>query len=227
MCGRFALGIPKIRLEETLSVSLPDDYAPRYNIAPGTEALVVEAGRASLRRFGLVPHWARDVKLGYRMINARSETVFDKPAFREPVRSSRCLVPVQAFYEWKKTDAGKQPYAITPADGELLALAGIASHWENRETGEVVDSFAILTCQPNEMMAPIHDRMPIILSPDCWGGWLDPAFSDPAQLAALLVPCPAKTLRVHAVSPAVNFPANDDPDLLRPWKQPRQRGLFD
>lgn len=227
MCGRFALGIPKRRLEEIFSTPMPDDYSPRYNIAPGQEAVVIVddhgvAGR--MCRWGLVPHFAKDAKAGFRMINARSETVFDKPAFRGAVRSSRCLVPVQAFYEWKHCGDSKQPYAINANDMDVFALAGLTAYWENQATGEVIESFTVLTCAPNELMASIHDRMPVILSPDAWSGWLDPAISEPDQLRSLFAPYPADLMRARPVGAAVGRVENDSPNLLEPveiYKQGR------
>ncbi|MGL1860935.1 MAG: SOS response-associated peptidase [Pseudodesulfovibrio sp.] len=230
MCGRFALGIPKIRLEECFSVAMPDDYAPRYNVAPGQEAVAVIAPDGAVRsaalRWGLVPSWAKETKVGFSMINARSETVFDKPAFRESVRSSRCLIPAQAFYEWKKTGTTKQPHALTINDMDVFAMAGITAHWEDRTTGEIVDSFTILTCPPNTLMASIHDRMPVILPPDAWSDWLDPAISDPQQLAMFFTLYPAEAMHAWPISPAVNKPINDGPELLHPVQILQQGSLL-
>jgi len=218
MCGRFALGIPKKRLEEVFSVPMPDDYSPRYNVAPGQEAVAVAArdGNISVRmlKWGLVPHWAKDTKIGFKMINARSETVFEKPAFREPVRSARCLIPAQAFYEWQRVDGRKQPFAISINDMDVFALAGLMAHWQDEATGEVVDSFTVLTCPPNELMAPIHDRMPVILKPDAWFNWLDPAIGEPDQLRTLFSPYPAQDMRAWPVGMVVNAVANDGEQLL-------------
>lgn len=227
MCGRFALGIPKKRLEEVFGLAAPDDYAPRYNVAPGLDVLaVVFAGgvpRMARFRWGLIPAWADDPKVGYKKINARSENVFDKPSFRESVRCSRCLVPVQAFYEWRRQGRARQPFAFGPEDADLFAMAGIAARWQDPATGGAVDSLAVLTCPPNELMAPIHDRMPVILSPDAWSGWLDSAETSPENLAPLLVPYPARSMRVWPVNPLVNSVANDGPELLERAGKPASR----
>ena len=230
MCGRFALGIPRVRLEELFSVSLSDDYAPRYNIAPGSEVLSFVAPEGSVRpamlRWGLVPHWAKDASVGFSMINARSESVFDKPAFEQSIRMTRCLVPAQAFYEWKVVDGRKQPYAITINDADVFAMAGIASSWEDHASGEIVDSFSILTCAPNELMATIHDRMPVILNQDSWSLWLDPAVTEQEVVEPLLDSFPAATMRAWSVGDAVNKVANDSPDLLERVDVMRQGRLF-
>lgn len=214
MCGRFALGIPKKRLEEVFNLPVPDDYAPRYNVAPGLDVLVVASDGFVRRRWGLVPHWADDPKVGHKMINARSETVFEKPSFRDPVRTARCLVPAQAFYEWKREGGGRQPFATALKDSDVFAMAGIMAHWQSRKTGEIVDSMAVLTCAPNAALASIHDRMPVILPSDLWSDWLNPVNTDAAQLASLLVPYPAEKMRVWPVSPAVNRVASEGAELL-------------
>lgn len=226
MCGRFALGIPKKRLEEVFETPTPEEYAPRYNLVPGQAIPVVASSGMGMRRWGLVPHWAKDASIGFRMINARSETVFDKPAFRDPVRSGRCLVPAQAFYEWQAGQTGKQPYAIGVDGADLFAMAGITARWQDGETGEVVDSVSILTCAPNKLMRPIHDRMPVILAPEAWSAWLDPSETRPEALAGLLVPFPAVGMRAWPVSPAVNRVDNDGPDLLNRVDVMRQGSLF-
>lgn len=228
MCGRFALGIPKKRLEEIFSVEVPQNYSPRYNLAPGQEVLVVPSGSDALvfRNWGLVPSWAEDRKIGYKMINSRSETVFDKPAFRESVRSARCLVPAQAFYEWKITGSGKQPFAIGPVNGEVFAMAGIMAHWEDQATGEVVDSFSILTCAPNTLMDSIHDRMPVILPATRWHSWLDPSCTDVSLLESMLVPYPSKAMQLWPVSTVVNKVSHDGSELLDRVDVMRQASLF-
>lgn len=226
MCGRFALGIPKKRLEEVFGAAAPEEYLPRYNLAPGQDIPVVTSSGMVMRRWGLVPHWAKDTSVGFRMINARSETVFDKPAFREPVRSSRCLVPAQAFYEWKAGENGKLPYAVGMTESELFAMAGITAHWQDGETGEVVESVAILTCAANTLMESIHDRMPVILPPAVWSTWLDPSVTQPESLAPLLSPFSASSMRAWPVSTVVNRVAHDGPELLDRIEVMRQGSLF-
>jgi len=226
MCGRFALGIPKKRLEEVFGTPAPEEYAPRYNLAPGQDIPAVASTGMAMRRWGLVPHWAKDPSVGFKMINARSETVFEKPAFREPVRVGRCLVPAQAFYEWKAGEQGKQPYAIGVADSDLFAMAGVSARWQDAETGEVVDSVAVLTCASNELMASIHDRMPVILPSEAWSAWLDPAVTKSEILAPLLVPFTARSMRAWTVSQAVNKVVHEGPELLERVDVLRQGSLF-
>lgn len=230
MCGRFALGIPKIRLEEVFEIVLPDSYSPRYNIAPGSDVLTVAAPEGTPRpaflRWGLVPNWAGDANIGHSMINARVETVFDKPAFEMSVRMARCLVPAQAFYEWKSVDGRKQPYAVGTDDGSVFAMAGITSNWEDHATGEILDTFSILTCPPNALMADIHDRMPVILPAEAWSRWLDPDVTEPEHLQPLLEPYPAAAMRVWPVGSGVNSPANDSREVLERVDVMRQGRLF-
>ena len=217
MCGRFALGIPKKRLEEVFGLPAPDGYAPRYNVAPGTNVLALQAGgepRLAFRRWGLVPPWADDPKVGFRLINARSETVFDKPSFRDGVRSHRLLVPAQAFYEWRREGRSRTPFALAVNDADCFAMAGIGAGWTDPATGEVLETLSVLTCEPNAVMAPIHERMPVILPPTAWPGWLDPATGREA-LARLLVPYPAEGMRAWPVASRVNSPASEGPELLR------------
>ncbi len=230
MCGRFALGTPKVRLEECFSVSLPDDHFPRYNIAPGSEVLIFGAPEGEViplhLQWGLIPHWAKDASIGFSLINARSESVFDKPAFQDAVRIGRCLVPAQAFYEWKMVDGRKQPYAITLNDTDVFAMAGIASTWEDHVSGEIVDSFSILTCAPNTLMTDIHDRMPVILSHEDWAEWLDPSVDQQEVLEPLLVSYPATAMHAWPVGDAVSKVVNDSPNLLERVDVMRQGWLF-
>lgn len=230
MCGRFALGIPRKRLEECFGTVAPDSYSPRYNIGPGQDIIVVEEQGAGIgmggRRWGLIPHWTKTASSTHAMINARSETVFDKPAFRDAVRRSRCLVPAQAFYEWEKTDSGKQPYAIGLDSEAVFAMAGIGSRWIDPDSGETVYSVAVLTCPANARVAAVHDRMPVILAPEDWNRWLVPGDDNPEALSSLLVPYPADRMSVWPVSTAVNAVSNDSPDLLRPKTKHVQGRLF-
>lgn len=230
MCGRFALGIPKKRLEHVFAAQFQEPYVPHYNIAPGQEAFVVaggDGGRFGVpRRWGLVPHWADDPKAGYRMINARSETVFDKPAFRDSIRTARCLVPVQAFYEWKNTEEGKQPHAIGVDGCDVFAMAGIMARWQDGKTGEVVESFSVLTCAPNELVRRIHDRMPVIIAPTDWDHWLDGDVQQSEKLEPLLRPYPAMAMCSWPVSTVVNTVVHDGPDLLKRVEIMTQGRLF-
>lgn len=230
MCGRFALGIPKKSLEKVFAAQLQEPYVPHFNIAPGREILVVSSSNGEPeflhRQWGLVPHWAKDASVGYKMTNARSETVFEKPAFRDSVRTARCLIPAQAFYEWKEANGVKQPYAISLVDEEVFAMAGVMAHWEDVRTGEVVDSCSILTCPPNTLMDSIHHRMPVILPPESWGAWLDVSMDQPELLSEMLIPFQASPMRAWPVSAAVNKTVHDGPDLLKQIQVMQQGSLF-
>lgn len=212
MCGRFALGIPKKRLEAVFGLPVPDGYAPRYNAAPGQAVAVAAPEGFLLPRWGLVPPWADPDAAG--LINARSETVFDKPSFRDAVRARRCLVPAQAFYEWRRQGRARQPFAFAVEDADVFAMAGILSRRRDGATGAEIDTLAILTCAANAVMAPVHDRMPVILPDSAWGAWLDPATQGPGGIADLLVPYPAQSMRAWPVGAAVNAVGNDGPSLL-------------
>lgn len=213
MCGRFALGIPKKRLEEYFGTPFPDDTPLTYNVAPGRFMPVVglrDGARASrLLRWGLVPSWAKDEKTGNRLINARSETASHKPSFRAAFARRRCIVPAQAFYEWQKTGSGKVPHAIFPAVEPLLSMAGLWEYHE-RPDGSLLRTFTVLTCEANALVARVHHRMPVILLPQDHHRWL----SAQDEAADLLVPCRDELLTIHPVSTQVNAPANDHEGLL-------------
>ena len=217
MCGRFALGIPKQRLEEHFGCEFPET-GPRYNIAPGQDILVVgenESGRhAAPFRWGLVPHWADAPSTKYRMINARCESAASKPAFRDAFSRRRCLVPAQGFFEWKREGESKTPWFISLKTGEPMALGGIWELW--RRGDEQLYSCAVMTCQPNELVAKLHDRMPVIIEPTDYGRWLDPGLSDTSEIAALCRPLPAGLLAAHPVGSKVNSPRNDDASIIEP-----------
>lgn len=209
------MGIPKKRLEEVFGLPVPDDYAPSYNVAPGTDVLAVDGQGFAHRLWGLVPSWADDPGVGARLINARAETVFDKPSFREGARAHRLLVPVQAFYEWRRKGRERTPFAFGLDGADCFALAGIGASRTDPHTGEVLETLAVLTCPPNAVMAKVHDRMPVILPPAAWAAWLDPvaAIDD---LARLLVTYPAKGMRAWPVNRRVNSPVTEGPELLEP-----------
>ena len=235
MCGRFAFNFTWAEIHALLELTTPldqppDFIAPRYNAAP-TQSLPVALdtdGRRILRlmRWGLVPSWAKHRAIGNRLINARSETARDKPAFRHAFARRRCLVPASGFYEWKRPEptperkaARKQPYFIQLLDASPFAMAGM---WEQHvdPDGERLTTFTILTTVPNELVAPLHDRMPVILHPGAYDRWLDPGEHDTDALTAMLVPYPAQRMRAHPVSTRVNSPANDDPVCLAPLERP-------
>ena len=218
MCGRYALYGPTSRIREPFDLDHEFDFAPHYNIAPTTKALVVHSGSqsvrvASLYRWGLIPVWANDTTIGAKLINARGETVAEKPAFRTAFRRGRCLVPANGFYEWKSVQetghAVKQPYYIRPRDeGELFGFAGLTERWVS-PNGEEIHSCCIITTAANSLMMPIHDRMPAILSANDYDEWLDPANTDTETLRAMLRPAEGGDMIAYPVTRAVNSSRND------------------
>jgi len=219
MCGRFTLHFPIELLAEIFNLSDFPSLVPRYNIAPTQTAAVVrsseKACRLDLLRWGLVPSWAKDISVGSRMINARSESLSDKPAFRNAVKSRRCIVPASGFYEWKPEGSHKIPYYIRLSDGAPMGLAGIWEAWKTPE-GSFLETFTILTTSANPLIASIHDRMPVILHPGSYGLWLDKDVKNPEQLQSLYPPYPADLLTLYPVSTLVNSPRNDDPACIEP-----------
>jgi len=217
MCGRYNLITDPQALVDFFQVRNRIELEPRFNIAPSQESPVVrvdENGRQlALMRWGLIPHWAKDIKIGYHTINARAETVASKPAYRSAFRKRRCLVPATGFYEWQAGSEGKQPYHIRVGEGRLFAFAGLWERWQ-QESAEPLESFTIIVTNANEVVRPIHERMPVILHPDDYATWLDPAIHDPARIQPLLRPCPSDWLNHYPVSRHVNSPAHDDPACL-------------
>jgi putative SOS response-associated peptidase YedK len=222
MCGRMTQQRPTSELAEIFEAEDRID-APggRFNLAPTDDAAVVvqrEDVRAiAAYRWGLIPHWSDSPKTGNRMFNARAETIDRQPAFRYAFSKRRCLVPVDAYYEWRRAGAVRQPYAIVSPDGSPIALAGLWAGWKDEDTGEVIRSFTIVTTSANEMMAPIHDRMPVAIPEAAWERWLDPSRTEGAglsELKGLLVPTPEGELELYPVSRRVNDVRNDGPDLV-------------
>lgn len=221
MCGRFSQQRPASELSEIFAAEpLVDDLGPRYNVAPTDEALVVvqreERRGLTAYRWGLIPHWAKDTKAGARMFNARAETLTTSPAFRDAFKRKRCLVPVDGFYEWKREGTLRQPYRISSADGRPLALAGLWAGWKDPATEQVRRTFTIVTTAPNDAMAALHDRMPVIVPEAAWGRWLEPEPSDLGELQGLLAPSDTIELEIRAVSRLVNDVRNDGPELIEP-----------
>lgn len=219
MCGRFTLVSQLQLLTRILQLNRTPETEPRYNIAPTrdvTAAVEIEGERDWMSlRWGLVPFWADDPSIGSRMINARSETVFEKPAFKKAIRSRRCLIPASGFYEWKKNpDGKKQPYYIYMKSEEPFCFAGIWETWTKGD--EPLRTFAILTTEANELMKPLHHRMPVIVPREEYGRWLDPGNGEAGDLGGLLKPFPAGEMQFHPVSTAVNNPRNDGPECVRP-----------
>ncbi len=221
MCGRFTQQRPASELAEIFAAEpLVDDPGPRFNVAPTDEALVVvqrdERRAITAYHWGLIPHWAESAKVASRMINARAETLTSSPAFRDALLRKRCLVPVESFYEWRREGTVRQPYTIGRADGRPLVLAGLWSGWRDPTRDQVRRTFTIVTTTPNETMATIHNRMPVLLDEAGWETWLDPAIADPGELLALLEPRDEPELAVRPVSQLVNNVRNDGPELVVP-----------
>jgi putative SOS response-associated peptidase YedK len=231
MCGRFTLKTPAHVLREMFGVTELPGFTPRYNIAPTQPAATVrlaEEERAWVpMRWGLIPFWARDAAIGNRMINARAETVANKPAFREPFERRRCLVPSDGFYEWQRVSARhKQPWFLHLADERPFAFAGLWDRWRPNPAEERTLSFTIVTTAPNATVAPIHDRMPVILEEPDFDAWLSPE-TDPRELERLMAPIDASRIVTRPVSTLVNRPANDDPRCVEAATAIRPGTLFD
>lgn len=222
MCGRFV----KKSTGEDLSRRFGFDdipsgnlFEPRYNIAPSQEhpILIVSDDNRKIMamKWGLVPFWAKDPKIGYRMINARSEGIEDKPSFRTPIKKRRCLVMADGFYEWFKKDKKlKVPYYFRLKSGEPFAFAGLWDNW--KKDGQDLKTFTIITTIPNQLMVPIHDRMPVMLKKGDEGKWLDPEIADPKYVLPLLKPYPHEEMECFEVSSIVNSPKNDVPECIKP-----------
>jgi len=220
MCGRYNLRTPASELVEFFELHAPPVWTPRYNIAPTQSVLAIrahgDARMPALFRWGLIPNWAKDPAIGSRMINARSETVSDKPSFRSAFRRRRCLVLADGFYEWQATGgARKQPWHIERQDGRPFAFAGLWESWDSGE-GSAIESCTIITTTPNSRLAEIHDRMPVILDADSYDEWINPEGQDVDRLLELLVPCPDDFLVTHPVSTYVNSPKNEGPECVEP-----------
>lgn len=223
MCGRFTSTSPLDVLLELFFVrdvrpEVTNLYRPRFNAAPSQPILVIGRGKdgraAAMHRWGLVPRWAKDASMGAKMINARSESVLERPAYRDAFRLRRCLIPADGLYEWKREGNIKQPHRFTLHDESPFAFAGLWDEWR-APNGVSLRSCTILTTQPNALIEPVHNRMPVILRPDTHDTWLDPE-TKVEQLLELLSPYPADLMRAYPVSTAVNSPANDDETLVKP-----------
>lgn len=221
MCGRFSLVQDPNQLRATFAwLHLPDEMEPRYNVAPTQPVAVVpNDGRNQLDFFiwGLIPFWAKDPAIGSRMINARAETLAEKPSFKSALRQRRCLVLADGFYEWKQEPGmkTKTPMRIQLKDGKPFAFAGLWERWKSPD-GTEVKSCTIITTQPNEFMSAIHNRMPVILPAEDYLRWIDPESREPGQLQSLLKPYPSDLMMAYPVSKLVNSPANDSAEVIRP-----------
>jgi len=228
MCGRFTLRASPRELVEMFELFREPELVPRYNIAPTQQVAAVRRGERgrelTLLHWGLVPSWSKDPRMGARMINARSETVAEKPSFRSAFRRRRCLIPANGFYEWKKLGSrAKQPVLITLEDDLPFAFAGLWEHWHGPDRTEM-ESCTIITTEANELLREVHDRMPVILPARDYNRWLDPRTDQREEIEPLLVPYPADAMKYHPVSTLVNNPRNEAPECIEPLESP---GTFD
>ena len=221
MCGRFTQTASPAVIVQQFGVAIPPLFTARYNIAPSqpVAAIRIELGTTTrqlvLLRWGLIPSWAKDSKIGHQCINAKAETVAEKPSFRAAFKTRRCLVIATGFYEWQVQGLRKQPMWIGLKSQRLFAFAGLWEQWHPPE-GADIESCTILTTEPNELLRPIHNRMPVILAPSTYDQWLDPSFHEAESLKSLLRPYPSEELTAYPVSTLVNNPRHDAPDCLEP-----------
>jgi putative SOS response-associated peptidase YedK len=227
MCGRFTLKATpeRIKTEFKTASILPEAAGfERFNIAPSQMIAAVlnnESERVVTRlKWGLVPSWAKDLEIGNRMINARSETITEKPSFREAFKKRRCIIPSSGFYEWQKIansgGGGKQPFYFYLKEKEVFGFAGLYEEWTDKQTGELLETCTIITTVANAVLKPVHDRMPVILAATDYDEWLDQHVTDTEQLQKLLVPYSADAMASHTVSRAVNIPTSDEAGLIEP-----------
>lgn len=223
MCGRFTLATTAKKLAESFSdFKPPEELPPRYNVAPSQPIAVVannSQNKIEFFQWGLIPSWAKDPTIGNRMINARAETLAEKPSFKKAFQRRRCLVLADGFYEWRKNpNKTKTPMYIQLESQDPFAFAGLWESWHSPE-GDTVLSCTIITTEPNELMTTIHNRMPVILPTEAYAQWLDPAEQKAEQLQGLLKPYPAELMMAYPVSTLVNNPHNDSPELIVPAEQ--------
>ena len=222
MCGRYAFyeSWQEFLREYNIEVDHVNEFPPVYNAAPSMRLPVLYQSDAKrhidIYRWGLIPHWSKDEQIGYKMINARGESVATKPAFRKPFASQRCLVPASGFFEWKKQGKTKQPWFIRFSESAPMWFAGLYDEWISTDSGEVIPSFTIITTEANEAMEELHDRMPAILRPDSFNPWLDPQNRNTEELTSLLQPWPDSNLTMHPVSREVGNPRNQGKELVEP-----------
>jgi putative SOS response-associated peptidase YedK len=218
MCGRFAQADPlEILAQQFALEEVFVDLSPRYNVAPGQQVAVIlkEEKRVMVDlKWGLVPFWAKDPSIGNRMINARAETVREKPSYKNAIKKRRCLIPASGFYEWKKDGKAKVPYYFRLKSGKPFGLAGLWETWKDTD-GQMLKTFTIITTEPNELAARVHNRMPVIIPENGYATWLDIA-NPPEAVQALLAPYPPDEMEAYPVSTMVNSPANDTEELVRP-----------
>lgn len=222
MCGRFSLSLPRGESEEfadEFGVKFPKTHRPRYNIAPTQEVFVLLAADGTRRiealRWGLIPSWAKDPKIGNKLINARAETLFEKPIFRSAVKQRRCLVLADGFYEWQRAEKAKIPMFIRLKSKRPFGFAGLWESWVSPD-GTTVKTCTIVTTEANELMKPIHARMPVIVPKESYAIWLSPQIEKADELTPILRAYPAEEMEVYGVSKLVNSPANDRPECIEP-----------
>jgi len=229
MCGRFSITKTPEAMKALFEFENLPNLAARYNVAPTQAVAAVRLNEAGARglaemRWGLIPHWAKDGTMAAKMINARAETIAEKPAFRDAFAKRRCLIPCDGFYEWRMEEGKKQPFRIGMKGGALFAFAGLYERWEatedaaNWSKGEAVETLTIITTDANEKLHPIHHRMPVILPPEAYRSWLNPA-NDRDALMPLLKPYPAEPIAFYRVGTAVNNVRNDGPEVIEPLKK--------
>jgi putative SOS response-associated peptidase YedK len=218
MCGRFTLRTSPQKVVKQFDLGGIPDFTPRYNVAPTQMIAVIKRpGELTFAKWGLIPSWAKDTKIGNSLINARSEGVADKPSFRSAFKRGRCLVIADGFYEWRKDGKTKQPFFIRMKDNRPFAFAELSEHWTKGE--KPIDSATIITTEPNSLMADIHDRMPVILPKDAYGLWLDPEFQGKEKLLSLLQPYPEDEMMAIPISTLVNSPKNENPACIEPLSE--------
>ena len=223
MCGRFTNRAKPEQIKKEFKVGRknPNLYEPRFNIAPAQMVDVVlepENERVLTElKWGLVPSWSKDAQTAKGLINARAETITEKPSFREAFKNRRCIIPASGFYEWqKKGTGGKQPFYFYLNEKEVFGLAGLYEEWIDKESGETLETCTIITTEANDVLKPVHDRMPVILKPESYNEWLDAKVKDTEKLQKLLVPYPVKEMSSHAVSTNVNIPDSNSSELIKP-----------
>jgi len=223
MCGRYKLTVSWAEIHRLYNLTNSVNLRPRYNIAPTQDVLAVtydgamKQRRGEMFRWGLVPFWAKDTKIGYHMINAKAETIAERPAYREAFKKRRCIIPADAFYEWQETGQSlKQPYAIAMKDRSVFGFAGLWETWTDKASGETIRSCTIITTEPNKLCAPIHNRMPAILDPADYEPWLGERAASSGALQKMLKPFPAKQMEAFKIGKKIGNVKYDEPDLVNP-----------
>lgn len=220
MCGRFSLTTDILKVQQQFDFDFNDaiKISPRFNIAPSQQVLTIgsdgENRVGTMMKWGLVPFWSKDIRIGYKMINARAESIDEKPSFKTPFKSRRCLILADGFYEWKKEGENKQPFRFVMKEETPFAFAGLWDRWD--KDGEPLYTCTIITTRPNRVTEEVHDRMPVILDEDVYDIWLNPKMDDTDYLKSLLIPYPAEKMKAYPVSQIVNSPKNDVVECLSP-----------